>query len=372
MKQTKAGADHIPKARSKPIRIGFLPLNDCAPLVVAHELGLFAKYGLSVELRRRPSWAELHYNFLYGELDAAHAPGTLPFLMRLGLTSINGESCPTVTGLVLSLQGNAITVSRELWDQGVRDAASLNDLLHRNWGRRTYQFAVDLPFSSEYFLLCQWLRTGGVTPLAQVPIIKTPPAEMFPMLKLGYLAGYCVGEPWTSVAVQAGVGMCVATSLDLAPLHPEKILLARGTFATQRADEHERLIAALLEACIFCEQPRNREQVCSWLARPQYVNAPAECIESGLAGLLQGKHSKNHSLEGLNIFQRHRANEPTAARAAWITGQLHRFFRWKTRPTGFEGIFRPDIFRNARRRYLEANEGWVKPLSRRMASKVQA
>ena len=70
---------------------------------------------------------------------------------------------------------------------------------------------------------------------------------MYPLLKLGYLDGYCAGEPWGSVAVQAGVGACLETSATLAPAHPEKVLLVRKDFAQNRADEHERLIAALRE-----------------------------------------------------------------------------------------------------------------------------
>ncbi len=169
------------------------------------------------------------------------------------------------------------------------------------------------------------------------------------MLKLGYLDGYCTGEPWTSLAVEAGVGRCVSTSATLAPLHPEKVLLVREDFAERRSEEHEQMLAALMEACAFCDDEKNRAELCDVLSQPHYVNAPIECLQAGLLGPCDPEESGLHSLYGLNIFQRYRANDPTAGRAAWITGQLHRFFRWKIKPAGFDGVFRRDIFQRARK-----------------------
>jgi ABC-type nitrate/sulfonate/bicarbonate transport system substrate-binding protein len=329
-----------------PLKIGFLQVNDCAPIVAARELGYFKKYGLPVEIKRLNSWRELHDQMVHAELDGAGAPGALPFLMRLGLIS---DTSPCVSGLVLSLQGNAITVSRELSLRGVRDAASLAELMRRDRGKRTYTFGVDLMFSSSYFLLCCWLRQSGLLPLAEVRIQTVPPAQMFPMLKLGYLDGFCAGEPWNSVAVDAKVGATVSTSAGLAPVHPEKVLLVREVFARERTQEHELLIASLLEACAFCDEPRNREALCELLSRPEYVDAPKECLAAGLLGLSEPQGSRIQSLHGLNIFQRHHANKPTLARASWITGQLHTFFRWKQKPAGLSHVFRPDIFDRAKR-----------------------
>jgi ABC-type nitrate/sulfonate/bicarbonate transport system substrate-binding protein len=332
--------------RRKPLQVGFLPVNDCAPLAVAHELGLFAKYGVAVELRREHSWKTIHDKIIHLNLDAAHVPGMLPFLINLGLTP---EKKPCVAGLVLSLQGNAITLSRELWLRGVRDAASLREQLFAERGKRTYSFGVALPYSSQYFLLRQWLKSGGIDLHGPVRIVMAPPEELFPLLKLGYLDGYCAGEPWTSVAVQAGVGVCVGTSASLAPLHPEKVLMVREDFAEKHAEEHERLIAALLEACAFCDQPENRPRLCELLARREYVNAPVSCLQPGLVGPFAGEGSPVYSLRGLNIFHAYRANVPTSARAAWITGQLHDYFQWRVRPEGINDVFRSDIFHRAQK-----------------------
>jgi ABC-type nitrate/sulfonate/bicarbonate transport system substrate-binding protein len=336
--------------KAKPLRVGFLPVNDCAPLAVACELGLFEKYDLAVELRREASWKIINDQIIHRELDAAHAPASLPFLINLNLT---GENCACLSGLVLSLQGNAITISHELWKRGVRDAQTLRDRILRDTNKRTYTFGVVFPFSSQHFLLCQWLRSARIG--SQVRIVTVPPAQMFPLLKLGYLDGYCVGEPWTSVAVEAGVGVCVSTSAILAPLHAEKVLLVRRDFAQQRADQHERLIAALLEACDFCDQPENRPLLCELLSHPEYVDAPVDCLRAGLTGSVRPNESRIHPLGGLNIFHRHNANDPTVAKAAWIAHHLYAYFRWNRRPAGIDNVFRRDIFRRARRRVMVQN-----------------
>src|SRR5882762_6518738 len=79
---------------AEPLRVGFLPVSDCAPLAVAHEFGLFKKYGVAVELRRELSWKCIYDKIVARQLDAAHAPGTLPFVAKLGLTS---QPCDCVT-----------------------------------------------------------------------------------------------------------------------------------------------------------------------------------------------------------------------------------------------------------------------------------
>jgi ABC-type nitrate/sulfonate/bicarbonate transport system substrate-binding protein len=332
--------------RRQPLRLGFLAENDCAPLVVAQEFGCFKQYGLDVELHSQASWKHIHDHILHGHLEAAQAPATLPFLISLGLTP---EKAPCVTGLVLSLQGNGLTVSRELRRLGVHDAASMRERLWTDRNRKIYTFATTCPLSPQYALLCQWLKAARVPPYTEVRIESVPPDQMFPLLKLGYLDGYCAGEPWTSVAQQSGFGTCIATSATLAPLHPEKVLMVRKDFADNRAEEHERLIAALIEACHLCERAENQPTICRLLAQPRFVNAPSECLEPGLQGPFGPEDAQIPSLYGGNIFYRGRANEPTATKAAWLTGRLFSFLRWETRPRGLDNVFRPDIFRRAQR-----------------------
>lgn len=329
--------------RRKPLVVGFLPENDCAPLVVAQELGLFRAYGLDVELSCEATWKRLAEKLVHRELDAAHAPGALPFLMNLKLTP---ENCDCVSGMVLSLQGNAITVSRELWRKGVHDAVTIGEYVSKSAGRGL-TFGVTCPLSAPYSLLCQWLKEGDIPGPVGLRIVSVSAWELFPMMKLGYLDGFCAGEPWSSLAVQAGVGMCVSSSAQLAPMHPEKVLAVRKDFAEKRGEEHERLIAALIEACRFCDRPENRGWLCQLLAQPQFVNAPFEALEPGLCGPFAPEDKRIDALHGLNIFHRGRANEPSSGRAGWITARLYEFLRWSSRPAALAQVFRPEIFRRA-------------------------
>jgi ABC-type nitrate/sulfonate/bicarbonate transport system substrate-binding protein len=344
--------------RRKPLRVGFLPENDCAPLVVAHEFGLFKEYGLEVELQAQASWKHVHDKIIHRYLDASAAPGMLPYLINLGLTP---EKRECLSALVLSLQGNAITVSRELWRLGVRDDTSLREQLWKDRGRKVYTFGFTCPLSAQYSLLCQWLKAAKAPPYTEVRLESVPPEQMFPLLKLGYLDGYCAGEPWTSVAVQAGVGACIATSASLAPMHPEKVLMVRKDFAEERAEEHERLIAALVHASYLCDRAENRPVIRDLLAQPRFVNAPSECLEPGLVGPFGPEDDRLRSLHGLNIFHRCGANEPSAAKAAWLTGRLFELLRWRVRPQGIKSVLRPDIFKRARRFLPEDFEPKTEP-----------
>jgi ABC-type nitrate/sulfonate/bicarbonate transport system substrate-binding protein len=317
---------------------------------VARESGLFDKYELNVHLRRETRLSNIRDRIIEGELDAVHAPATLPFITNLGIDS---DRCACVTGMVLSLQGNAITISRHLWDEGVRDGKTLRDLIFRNWGKRTFTFGVVFPHSPAFLLLRRWLREGCVSP-SEVRIVVVHPAQMFPTLKLGYIDGFCAGEPWTSLAVEAEAGVCVATSRELAPLHPEKVLMVRHDFAETRASEHERLIAALLEACAFCDQPANRPLISEMLAQPQYVNAPTDCLKN-ILGVEEAESGSEPDAAPLNIFYKYNANDPTDDKATWVLGHLYEMIEQRALPLPPNGrtpvlknVFRRDIFQRAK------------------------
>lgn len=318
------------------MRLGFLPVSDCAPVIFAHEAGLFTKYGVDVQLQRERSWNSIRDKISNGDLDAAHAPATLPFLANIGLES---DPCACVSGLILSLQGNSIVVSRQLWDVGARDSCSLREVIYQNWRKRTLTFAVVFPHSTACLLLRRWLATARINADTQVRIIVVPPEQMFPTLKLGYIDGFCVGEPWASLTTTSGLGVTLSTSAELSPLHPEKLLMVRQSFAIGRADEHEALAAALIEACAHCAEPCNFDYLSRVLEHSSYVNAPADCIKAGLSGSA--------------IYYGNHANEPTDARASWLMTGLYELlaqtpFRMPgDRTPVLINVFRRDIYARA-------------------------
>lgn len=286
---------------------------------MAQELGLFEKHGVEVKLSREVGWATIRDKVLYGELDAAHAIAGLVFSCTLGLNCV-ARDC--VTALVLNLHGNAITLSNELRARGVRDGESLAQEVARLRGRRMLTFGVTSPFSTHHFLLRTWLRRAGLDPECDVEIVNVPPPQMHGNLREGNLDGYCVGEPWNSTAVMHRIGWCVATSGELAPRHPEKVLLVRRDFAEERAGEHLALVAALIEACRFCDRPENRERIIETLALPAYVGAPIQALRMSMAGTFNFGHGRVEKDRDFHIFSRDGANEPSAEAGAWVLRQL--------------------------------------------------
>jgi ABC-type nitrate/sulfonate/bicarbonate transport system substrate-binding protein len=307
------------RAAKRKVRVGFVPLTDCAPLVMAHELGLFRKYGLEVALSRELGWATIRDKIIHGELEAAHAVAGMPVAATLGLGSI---PCDCLTALVLNLHGNAITLSDESWRRGVRDGATLHKEIIRSRREKTFTFGVVYPFSSHNFLLRGWLLASDIHPDRDVRIVVVPPPQMASNLKAGNLDGFCAGEPWNSVAAQSGAGWCVAASAELAPGHPEKVLMVRRDFAEKHDEQHIALVAALLEACEFCDAPGHREQIIATLAQPAYVNVPAAALRSGFGAEFDFGHGEVRHVPNFNVFHRHNANEPSADKAAWVLQRL--------------------------------------------------
>jgi ABC-type nitrate/sulfonate/bicarbonate transport system substrate-binding protein len=305
--------------RGGPIRIGFVPLCDCAPVAMAHELGLFTAQGLRVELSREVGWATIRDKLVMRDVEAAHAPAAMVLGISLGLGSFK---VPCVTALVLNIHGNAITLSNRLWQAGVRDAASLRDYIRSNRNGSMLTFGVAFSCSSHNFLLQKWLRAGGLDPEREVNVVVVPPPQMAANLKSCNLDGYCVGEPWNSVAVVQRAGWVAATSSDIALRHPEKVLLVRADFAESRHDEHRRLIAALREACEFCEQPGNRERVARTLAAPKYLNTSKEALRRSLSGPFKFSQERVEPVPGFHVFAGSEVNEPSPDKAAWVRDSL--------------------------------------------------
>ncbi len=338
------------RQQKKTVRLGFVPLCDCAPIVMAHELGLFQKHGVTVELKREVGWATIRDKMVYGELEAAHATAAMVFAATLGLGSVPSVC---VTGLVLNLHGNAITLSHRLWDAGVRDGGTLREHIRSTRGEPRLTFGVVFPFSSHNFLLRKWLRSHGIDPDRDVQLAVVPPPQMAASMKSGNLDGYCVGEPWNSVSVMHRTGWVAATSAEISPLHPEKVLMVSREFSDEREAEHLALIAALIESCGFCDQPENRERMMETLAQPQYINAPIQALRMSMLGTFDFGKGRVEKMPEFNIFAGHNANEPSIDKAKWVLGHMLECGVLPDQtligPNTATEAFRSDIFRKAGR-----------------------
>ncbi|HEY9700769.1 MAG TPA: nitrate ABC transporter ATP-binding protein [Trichocoleus sp.] len=306
------------------LELGFIPLTDCAPLAVAQEKGLFQKYGLEqVTLNREPSWKSIAEGITSKRLDAAQMVAGMPIAMTLGM---NGNPPnPVVTGLVLSRNGNAITLGKPLYHQGVRTLEDFKAAIKRS-PDKVHTLAAVHPASMHNLMLRHWLASGGIDPDKDVNIVMIPPTQMVTALKTGTIDGYCAGEPWNSRAVQEGLGFVIATDLDIWSGHLEKVLGVREEWANQYPKTHLALVKALLEACEYCDDHRNREELVEILSRPQYVGVAAEYLRPGLVTPYdRGTEGEPESLQRYNQFYVDRTNCPYRVEGLWIMTQLARW-----------------------------------------------
>jgi ABC-type nitrate/sulfonate/bicarbonate transport system substrate-binding protein len=313
---TPTSATVIP---TRPLRLGFLPLTDAAPLIIAEHRGLFKNHGLRVTLQREIGWSTIREKIIYGELDAAQAPAPMLWATQSGLDC---APCEVLTALVLNLHGNALTLSRALWDAGVRDGATLRVHARERRRQQPLTLGVVSPHSSHHLLLLSWLRAAGIDPARDVRIVVVPPAQMFRNLVAGTIEGYCAGEPWNTLAVREGAGWCPTWSAAQNPGHVEKVLMVTARFAKTRSSEHLALVAALAEACAWCDEPQNREPLAELLSEARYLNISAKIIALTLLGRFDCGHGHIENVADFHVFARSDANVPTAAKATALQAEL--------------------------------------------------
>ncbi len=306
--------------KSGVLHLGFVALTDAAPFIVAEARGLFDERGLRVQLHREIGWATIRDKVIYGELDAAQAPAPMLWSAQLGI------SCPptdVVTALVLNLHGNAITLSKALWDAGARDDAGLRALAReRRRLNQTLTFGAVFPFSSHHLLLRSWLRAAGIDPDHDVRIVIVPPAQVFRNLVAGTIDGFCAGEPWNTLAIREGAGWCRMCSAVQDPGHIEKVLMVTRHFAETRPEEHAALVGALSAACAWCDEPQHREPLAELLSAARYLNTPMRVIAPALVGRFDFGHDRTEPMPDFHVFHRGDANLPNVAKATALQSTL--------------------------------------------------
>jgi nitrate/nitrite transport system ATP-binding protein len=328
--------------------LGFIPLTDCAPFAVAQEKGIFAEYGLNVTLSRQPSWNALAESVATGELDAAQMVAGMPLAMTLGMRG--KASVPVCSAMILSRNGNAITWSKKIVDHGITTLEQFKDYITHD-PDRVHNFGMVHPASMHNLMLRHWLASGGIDPDWDVSLCVVPPPLMVASLKQGNIDGYCVGEPWNSRAVAEQLGTVVATDLDLWPGHMEKVLGVREDWAEKYPKTHIALVKALLEACEYCDDRRNREEILGYLQKDEYLGTAGEFAAPGfLTPYDRGNGSEPTQELKFNQFFLDRCNAPDSVHTLWTLAQMA---RWDLTPfpknwvETIERVNRMDIFSEA-------------------------
>jgi ABC-type nitrate/sulfonate/bicarbonate transport system substrate-binding protein len=341
--------------------VGFIPLLDCAPLAVAAEQGFAADQGVELTLVRETSWANIRDRLIVGHFDAAHMLGPMAVASTLGIGHLQ---VPIIAPFSLGLGGNAITVSNPLWED-MREAgaklgldpsiqgAALREIVGRRERMKSppLTFAMVYPFSCHNYELRYWLAASGIDPDRDVRLIVLPPPLLVDALREGQIDGFCVGEPWNSMAVSVGVGHIVAPTSAIWRLSPEKVLGCRLDWATRHPKRIAALVRALYNAALWCEQAENHEALARLLAQPRYVGAPSDLLMRGLSNTLAfAPNSAPFPVKDFYVPARHAATFPWRSHALWFYSQMVRWQQIDHRADHIEQVsatYRPDLYRAA-------------------------
>ncbi|MEG3858320.1 ABC transporter ATP-binding/substrate-binding protein [Microcoleus sp. herbarium12] len=329
--------------------IGFIPLTDCAPLVVAKEKGFFKAHGLEeVTLVREPSWKEIAKGIAEGRLDAAQMVAGMPIAMLLGLDG--AAPVPVNSALTLSRNGNSIIFGKHLYDQGIRTLKDFKASIAKT-PDQVHTLGMVHSASMHNLLFRYWLAAGGIDPDLDVALTMLPPPQMVSNLKAGNIDGYCAGDPWNSKAVNDGTGFAIARSLDILPGHIEKVLGVSEDWAQKYPKTHVALVKALLEACEYCDDRRNREEILQLICQEQYIGADPKDIRPGfLDPYNSGTEAQPEMLYNFNQFYVDKTNCPDRLEMVWVMAQMA---RWGLIPFPknwvevVDRVLRPDVFGQA-------------------------
>ena len=263
----------------KEVRLGFIPLTDCAPIVVAAQMGFDQKYGIKIVPSKEASWAGVRDKLVNGELQGAHILYGMMYGVQLG---IGGQQKDMAVLMSLNNNGQGITLANQLKEKGVTSGPTLKRLLDNE--NRDYTFAQTFPTGTHAMWLYYWLATYGINPFKDVKTIVVPPPQMVANMRIGNMDGFCVGEPWNARAIHDKIGFSVATSQDIWTDHPEKVLGCTAEFVTKNPNTARAILMAVLEACRYIDATENRSKVAKLIAGKAYVNAPEAVIEGRFVG----------------------------------------------------------------------------------------
>lgn len=305
----------------KEVRVGFIPLTDCASVVIASLMKFDEKYGIKIIPCKQPSWAAVRDKVVSGELHAAQALYGLVYGVHLGIGGLQKDMAVLMT---INNNGQGISLARQLKDKGVTDGPSLAKLIRTQ--PREYTFAHTFPTGTHAMWLYYWLASNGIDPIADIRTITVPPSQMVMNARLGSMDGFCVGEPWNARGIYDKVSFSVASSQDIWPDHPEKVLGATAEFVEQHPNTARALVMAMLDAAKFIDAQANRARVAEIIASPDYVDAPVEVIAGRFQGNYQDGLGKSwHDTNHMKFFNDGKVPFPYLSDGMWF---LTQFKRW--------------------------------------------
>ena len=321
-----AGSDAPEK---KEVKIGFIPLTDCASVVMASVLGIDQKYGVKIVPTKEANWAGVRDKLVNGELDFAHVLYGLIYGVHLGTSGPKKDMAVLMT---LNNNGQALTLSKKLADKGASTLTGLVDVMKKE--PREYTFAQTFPTGTHAMWLYYWLASAGVNPFKDVKSIVVPPPQMVANMRVGNMDGFSVGEPWNHRAIIDGIGVSAATSQDVWKDHPEKVLGTTADFVKQYPKTARAVTAAILEASKWIDSGlQNKLKMAETVAQKAYINTSVDAINERILGRYQNGMGKtwddpNH----MKFYNDGMVNFPYLSDGMWFLTQHKRWGLIKSHP----------------------------------------
>ena len=321
-----AGSDAPEKAE---VKIGFIPLTDCASIVMASVLGFDKKYGVKIIPTKEASWAGVRDKLVNGELDFAHVLYGLVYGVHLGTA---GPKKDMAVLMNLNNNGQAITLSKALADKGAVDGPSLAKLMAKE--KREYTFAGTFPTGTHAMWMHYWLAAAGINPLTEAKLITVPPPQMVANMRVGNMDGFCVGEPWNHRAIMDGIGITANTTQDIWKDHPEKVLGTTAEFTKKYPNTTRAVMMAVLEASRWIDASlSNKTKMAETVAQKAYINTSVDAINQRILGRYQNGLGKtwddpNH----MKFYNDGAVNFPYLSDGMWFLTQHKRWGLLKDHP----------------------------------------
>jgi len=310
------------------VKIGFIPLTDCASVVIAAEKGFDKKYGIKIIPSKEASWAGVRDKLVNGELDASHVLYGLIYGLQLG---VSGPKKDMAVLMSINNNGQAITLNNQLKAKGVTDGEGLSKLVKAE--PKEWTFAQTFPTGTHAMWLYYWMGAHGIDPFKEVKVITVPPPQMVANMRVDKMDGYCVGEPWNARAIHDKIGFTALTTQDIWADHPEKVLGTTLEFVQKYPNTARAMIAALLDASKYIDAMANRSEVARIISGKAYVNTEFDVIEDRMLGQYDnGLGRKWQDKNYMKFYNDGMVNYPYLSDGIWFLTQHKRWGLLKEHP----------------------------------------
>jgi nitrate/nitrite transport system substrate-binding protein len=341
------------------LRFGIIALTDNSPIVIAHEKGLFKKYGINSTVVKGASWAAIRDSLSNGDIQATHMLTGMPIASTMGL--LGSPKKPMIIPWMLNRNGQSISMKAALKGKVAADPKALKPLVDKAKAAGTpMTFAMTFPPGTHAMWMRYFLGAGGINPDKDVALVTIPPPQMIANMKVGKMDGFCVGEPWNARLVAEGVGFTAINTQDLWKDHPEKVCAFTAEFAAKNPKTVKAVLKALHEASVWLDDLKNRPEQAEIVSRPTYINCPPELILGRMKGEYDFGDGRKKQDPNYMIFSSRNCNYPQPKYAVWWLSQFRRWGMVEGAPD-YAGVakqvMRTDIYEEAMKELGYAHGG---------------